>query len=622
MGYRMDEERFIPSLKRIADAIHKHDCPAFIQIFHMGPMHPQMVSGLQPIAASSLSKSEMPKPEFFVAREMTLDDIWRVKERFVNAAVNAQKASFDGIELNAACAHLLNSFLSRAWNKRHDEYGCDSMENRARLAVEIIQEIKQATGKQFAIIALFNVVEAGLKDGMMLEESKTFARMFEQAGADAIHVRAEYYTNPKDMSKRESTHFPDLMAYPEEPSVANKDLDLSHHGAGGWVPLAAAIKKVVSVPVIIVGRLDPDMGEQILEEGNADFISHNRRLMADHDLPNKIAEGREEDIAPCTACMTCFVSAFRQKLPRCRINAAFGKEKEYEIKPAAQKKRVMIVGGGPAGLEAARVAALRGHDVTLYDKLGKLGGSMRVAAMVKGLEKEDLLALIRYFETQLGKLGVKLVLGQQVTPAIVDRIKPDVLILATGAGHDIPSIKGIDGSKVVTGEQLHHRLKFFLKFAGPKLLRWLTKFYLPVGKNVIVLGARLHGCQTAEFLVKRGRNVTIVDTCDAELVGDGLVVAFMKPLLLQWLDKKGVKIIPEVKYEQITREGLVVTTREGKRLTLKADTIVTALPMKPDTAIMDRMKRKATEVYAIGDSKEPNYIVDAIADGARIGRAI
>jgi 2,4-dienoyl-CoA reductase (NADPH2) len=554
---------------------------------------------------------------------MTLEDIRRVKYEFVNAALIAQKAGFDGIELNSACAHLLNTFMSRGWNKRHDEYGCDSLENRARIVVEIIREIKQAAGKDFALIALFNAFEPGLKDGITQEEGKAFARMFEEAGADALDVRVEFYTSIKGLSDLDTTHFPDLIPYPEEPSGVSKDIDLSRHGAGGWVPFAAAIKKVVKIPVITVGRMDPDLGEKVLKEGKADFINHNRRLMADHDLPNKIAEGREEDIAPCTGCMVCFeAAAIHHGFPRCRINAAFGREKEYEIEPAEQKKRVMIVGGGPAGLEAARVAALRGHDVTLYDKMGKLGGSMLVAAMVKGLEKEDLLALIRYFEIQLRKLRVKVELGREVTPAMVARIKPDVLIIATGARHDIPRIKGMDGSNVVTGEQLHHRLKFFLKFAGPKLLRWLTQFYLPIGKNVIVLGARLHGCQTAEFLVKRGRNVTIVDTCAAEQVGEGLVLAFMKPLLLQWLDKKGVNILPEVKYEEITREGLVVITKEGVRQTLKANTIVTALPMKPNTAMVNQMKGKAKEVYAIGDCKDPNYIADAIAEGASISRAI
>ncbi len=619
-GYRMDEEKYIPSLKKLSDAIHRHNCPAFIQIFHMGPMHPEIVSGHQPISSSSIPKNEIPRPNFFVSREMTLEDIKRVQGKFVAAAVIAQKAGFDGIELNGGCNHLLNSFLSRAWNRRHDAYGCDNVENRARIVVEIIQGIKQATGKDFAIMTLINGLESGLKDGITLEDSKAFAKMIEKAGSDAIQVRVEFYTNPADILRRDSTHFPDMLHFPEDPKGLEKEIDMSHHGQGGWVPVAAEIKKLVKIPVIVAGRLDPDLGEKIIREGKVDFVNHNRRLMADYDLPNKIAEGREEDIAPCTACMTCFDAGEHGREPICRINPALGKGKEYDIKPAAQKKKVMIIGGGPSGMEAARVAALRGHDVTLYDKIGKLGGAMLVAATVKGVEKEDLVGLIRYFEIQLKKLGVKVNLGKEVTPALVDKVKPDVLILAAGGKHNIPDIPGIDNGKVLTSEKLHNQLKTALKFAGPELLHTLTDKYMPVGKSVIVIGGRLHGCQTAEFLVKRGRKVTIVDTCPQEQIGEGLLETFIKPWLLLWLDEKGVKIIPEVKYEEINKEGLVITTKDGKRQTLKADSIVTAMPMKPNTAIQEKMRNKAKEVFTIGDSREPKYIVDAIADGARIGR--
>ena len=320
--------------------------------------------------------------------------------------------------------------------------------------------------------------------------------------------------------------------------------------------------------------------------------------------------------------MTCFDHVEFLQSPRCRINAALGREKEYEIKPAVKKKKVMIVGGGPAGMEAARVAALRGHEVLLYEKMGKLGGSMLVAATVKGVEKEDLIAMIQYLETQVTKLGVKIHVGKEASESIIEKVKPDVLILAAGAKHDIPNIPGINRRNVMTSEKLHHQLKFALKFARPRLLRWLTKFYMPVGKNVVVIGARLHGCQTAEFLVKRDRKVTIVDTCKEEEVGDGLLETFMKPWLLLWLDEKGVSVIPEVKYEQITRSGILITNKDGARQTIEADSIVTALPMRPDNEFLKSMENRAKEVYAIGDTREPGYIVDAIADGARIAREI
>lgn len=624
-GYRHDDLKYVPSLKRVTDAIHKYDCPAFIQLFHMGPMHPAALTGLQHIAASSLSLEELPRKDFTPgAKEMTLDDIRRVEERFANAAMVAQKAGFDGVELNFACNHLGNSFLSLAWNKRHDEYGCDSLENRGRFMVETIKAMKEITGKDFPIVFMLNSLEAGLKNGMTVEECIAFAKMAEAAGADAIHPRVEFYTNPRDIMRRDSTHFPDMVPYPSEPENVEGIIDLSLHGQAAWVPASAEVKKAVGVPVVAVGRLSPDLGEKILREGKADFISHNRRLMADHELPKKIAEGRPEDIAPCTACMTCFDRVERGESPLCRTNAALGKEKEYEIRPAETKKKVMVIGGGPAGLEAARVAALRGHQVSLYTAMSKLGGSMQVAAVVKGTDKEDLLGFIRYYEVQMKKLGVDVHLRTEATPELAQKVKPDVILVAAGAKHDIPAIPGIDRRNVMTSEKLHHMLKFFLRFAGAKFLRWGTKFALPVmlGKDVVVIGARLHGCQTAEFLVKRGRNVTIVDTCPPDLVGDGLLRTFIKPWLLLWLDDRGVKILPEVTYDEINKEGLVITTKDGVRQTLKADKILTAMPMLPDTRLVDSFQGAANEVYALGDVREPAYIVDAVGEGAKVGRQI
>ncbi len=623
-GYRLDGDEYVPSLKKLADAIHKHGCPAFIQILHLGPMHPSAFTGLQSIAASALTREQLPRADFSIPKEMDHKEVLRVKERFVNAASNAQKAGFDGIELNAGCNHLINSFLSRRWNKRHDEYGCDSMENRCRFLTEIIQEIKAACGKEFALIVIINSMELGLDEGITLDEAKEIAQLVEKAGADCLHPRVEYYNKPKDPMKKDSTHFPDMACYPEPPAWLPSIIDTSRHGEGGWVLASAEIKKVVGIPVIAVGRLSPGLGEEILREGKADFISHNRRLMADHELPNKIAQGREEDIAPCTACMTCYRNVEHGQGPRCRINPALGREKEYEIKPAAAKKKVMVVGGGPAALEAARVAALRGHDVSLYTTMSSLGGSMLVAAVVKGTEHEDLPALGRYFDTQLKKLGVAVKLGAEMTPELAKQHKPDVILLASGARHNIPTIAGIDGRKVMTSQDLHHRLKSFLRFATPEFLRWGTRFALPVmlGKEVVVMGARLHGCQTAEFLVKRGRTVTIVDSCAPEEVGEGLLETLVKPFLLIWLEEKGVKIISEASFEKIDKTGLTITTKDGVKQTLKADTIITAMPMLADTELFKRFQGAAKEVYALGDAREPAYIVDAIEDGAKVARQI
>jgi 2,4-dienoyl-CoA reductase (NADPH2) len=304
----------------------------------------------------------------------------------------------------------------------------------------------------------------------------------------------------------------------------------------------------------------------------------------------------------------------------CRINAAINKEREYEIKPAVLKKRVFIVGGGPAGMEAARVATLRGHEVILCEKEPKLGGSLPLAAMVKGQEREDLMSIVRYLKTQLTKLGVSLRLGQAATRDSIQALKPDVLIVAAGGQHNIPDIPGINRDNVMTSQQLHHRLKRYLKFFGPDTLNRLTRFYLPVGKRVVIMGGGIHGCQTAEFLVKRGKRVTIVES--GPTIGDGLVEYILKKLLVDWLKNQGVPLLTGVKYEEITDQGLVITDKEGRRQTLEADTIITSLPLLPNLEMAQNLDGSIPEVYTIGDSREPNLIVDAVADGSRTAREI
>ena len=622
MGYLMDNDKFLPGMTRLAEAIHKYDCPAFVQMFHLGPMLPPFLvsSGVRPVAASSLDKSELPLPGLAVPKELSISEIEEIVQQFGDQAERIKKAEFQGVELNSGCNHLLNSFLSRAWNKRQDAYGVGSLESRSKIIVDIIKEIKRRNGKDFVIISLINGAEPGLEKGITPEESQGIAKILQAAGADAIHVRAEFYSKPKDLSKRDSTQLPDIAFYPETPFPLGRAVDDSRHGAGGWVPLAVAVKKVVSIPVITIGRLDPELGEKILRRGTADFISFNRRLMADPELPNKLAAGRPGDIRPCTGCTTCFDNNEHGNPPLCQVNAALGKEKEYEIKPAEKKKRVMVVGSGPAGMETARVAALREHEVILYEKEHKLGGSMLLAAMVKGFEREDLLGLVRYLKTQIIKLGVDIRLGKEVSKSVIERFKPDVLIIAAGGVHNVPEIPGIDRREVITSRALHRRLKGFLRFFSPRILRWLTNFWMPIGKKVVIMGGNIQGCQTAEFLVKRGRKVTLVET--AEEIGDGLLEIYVKPHLLNWLDEKGVTMMPGVAYEEITDQGLTITTKEGRKQTIAADTIVTALPLLSNTELLKELDGIVPDVYAIGDCKDPHVIVDAIADGLRIARAI
>ncbi|MHB9863747.1 oxidoreductase [Streptomyces sp. YIM S03343] len=624
-GFKVLTDEYIPGWQRWADAVHKYDCLAFHQIFHLGPMAPLLVQVPPGVSASSIPLEEMPRPGFGVPRELTVPEIEDMVDLFAEAAERMKKAGLDGTELNGACNHLLNNFLSRAWNRREDEYGVQSIENRTRLFVNVIKEIKRRNGRDWPLIVLMNAQEIDLKDGITLDESKQFAKRFVEAGADALEVRAEYYTWTQDVERRESLHFPDIYLYPGRRGPVNPYVDASRLGAGANIPMAAEIKKVVDVPVITVGRLDWEIGDDAISKGQIDVISMNRRLFADPDLPRKVFEGRTEDINPCNSCMTCFDACEHFEAVHCRVNASLGREREYAIEPAAVKKNVLVVGGGPAGMEAARVAALRGHSVTLYEKQPKLGGSLPVAAMVKG-EREDIVGLIGYLDRQVRKAGVDVHLGKEATAAVADELKPDVILVAAGGDHDIPDIPGIGRRNVLTGKSLHSRVKGLLRLAGPMTLRKLAG--LPVakdvviGKQVVVMGGRLQGCQTAEFLLHLGKKITVVDTGTEEEIGEGLLEVFMKPYLLYWLKDHGVEFVTGVTYQEVTREGLVVKTAEGEQRLLPADTVITALPLRPNGAALAAMRGKAHEVYAIGDADEPKLIVDAIAAGARIAREI
>ncbi|MBN1188172.1 MAG: FAD-dependent oxidoreductase [Dehalococcoidales bacterium] len=630
IGRPLYDDKYIERESKIVERMHRHGCPTFVQFYDFRPLMALPVT----VSASAFCYPSRLDMNNALPRALSTQEVRDVIELVVNAAERARKAGYDGCELNCACSHLFPSFLSRFWNKRTDEYGPQNMENRARMIVELIQGIKRRCGADFPVSVLMNgleinILELGDNAGCStIEESAAFAKIFENNGADMLHVRIQPIGN------HINGFFPEKFYMFGEPDTGfGRPFDIKkfipefvteYEGAGGFIEIAAVIKKAVGIPVMTVGsmdpRLNPGMGENAIREGKIDFIGITRPLTADPDLPNKIAAGKPDEVRPCTYCITCFPQS------RCRVNAAStradGPEmpEGYYPQPAEKKKNVLVAGGGPSGLEAARVAALRGHRVTLYEKSSRLGGLMPLAAMVKG-PHEKILDYVNYLSGQMVKLGVRVKLGQEVKVETVEKTRPDAVVVATGGAATVPDIPGIENPKVLSNARLHGTLETGLKFVPPFTLRALTRFYMPVGRKVVIIGGQIQGIQLAEFLVQRGRDVTVVDEGPEESLGL-YVPGFILPRILLYNYSRGVKVLMKVKYHEITDQGLTVTTGYGIRKVLEADHIILALPLSPAAALADSLRGKAVEIYTVGDCKTPGVIVDAVESGHLVGRKI
>ena len=618
----LDDDRFIPGFKRLTEACHKHGAAVSIQFQHAGPWNP---TGLLPrdmnvrdiACASAMTEEELPGPDFLPCRALTKDEIEQQIDHWASAAERAFKAGFDACEINHATCHQGNTFLSRIWNKRSDEYGPQSYENRTRFLRRCVEEAKKRTGPNFAVHVLMNAAEYNNPKATTLEEGAEMAKLVAEV-ADGINVRGERYGHRGGLLQ------PDRILYPEPPVDLPEDYDWSRAGKGGSVPLVEAIKaKGVKIPVWTACRLDPDLGEEYLQKGSLDFIGMTRRLLADPNLPNKVREGRLQDIRWCHGCLHCFDMRNRNKKLECRINATLGRElePEFQLTPAALKKKVLVVGGGPAGMEAAHAAAKRGHDVVLYEKGSYLGGLLPVAAIVKDLETDDFAKFVDYQVAQLKIYNVTVHLGKEVTPKVVKTENPDAMIIAAGAAHATIDLTGIQDRKVIKTDKLHGMLKFFLKFFSSAQLEKLSKVWMPVGKSVVVMGGTLHGCELAEYLTKRKRKVVMVHDGPAEELGEGMTVDDMDNLW-PWLKQNNVSIWSGVKYDRVTQDGLEVAIQDRRKYVMKGKNLITTQDWQANSAQVEQLKGLVSEIHVIGSCKSPGLIVDAIREGAVIGRKV
>ena len=600
----VDNDEFIAGLNELAKVIHKHGAKAAMQIHHAGRDGKPIRPDLQPVAPSPIARGKERPP-----REITQEEIRDLVNRFALAAERVKKAGFDGVEIHGAHEYLIADFLSPAFNRRHDNYG-GSLANRARFLLEVLQVCKEAVGRDFPVWCRINGKEY-LKDGLTSKEAQSIAQMTKNSGADAINVSARGY--------------------------GVNAIHLYASFSGHLLPLAEAIKKVVTVPVLAVGWLTPELGEKILRQRKADFIIMGRRLIADPQLPNKVASGELEDVRPCTRCCYC-IDSVRSGPLLCRVNAGIRGKPEYKLEPAEKPKRILVIGGGPAGMEAARVAKLRGHEVILCDRDSQLGGLANLAAVIEPLIEP----LIDWLSSQIRKLGVKVMVGKEADQALVKEINPDVVIIATGGKSFIPQITGIESGNVVTTLDLKNMAKGCLRWADIKrivgwqkimwffanafakyfrlsMIRWAMKLWLPFGKKVIVVGGNQAGLETARFLAERARKVTVVEA--ARRVGHDMA-GLPRLFFITELREKGVVVLEGVKYEAITGCGLIITNKEGKKQTIETDSIALVTETTPNADLYRLLEGSIPEIYLAGDCLNPNLILGAIQEGYHIGSTI
>lgn len=564
------DDKFIPGWKRFTDRIHAAGAKASSQLWHPGRQITALGPEMPPWAPSPLPCpycQDMP-------HVMTTADIEEMIESFAQAARRAKEAGFDAVEIHGAHGYLIAQFMSAYSNRRTDRYGGD-LRSRMRFALEILQAARSKVGPDFPIFFRISADER-VPGGRNLDESLTIAPMLVAAGADCLSISTGVYATGE---------------YIVAPMSVPKGLNIY---------AAEQIKMVVDVPIIVVGKLnDPLMAEQVITQGKADLVAIGRGLYADPELPNKVAAGQFEDIRWCTGCLQeCIEALLTAFTTKCQVNPEIGRERQMAITPAARSKRVLVVGGGPAGMEAARVAALRGHDVTLYEKEAELGGQFRIASIPP--TKQEILPFLKYLARQLDKSGVKVVLGQEATASVVDELKPEVVVVATGSKPLIPDIPRADGENVVTAHDV------------------LT-FKVRTGHRVVIAGGGMVGCETADLLASYGRDVTIVEMLP-EIASD--VAPAPKGFLLQRLAEQKVKVVTSATIERIVGDGLVVNC-DGKVETIGGmDTIALAMGAVSVNELAKEIEGKVSEVYVIGDAQTPAKATEAIAAGAEAGRKI
>ena len=627
VGFSKDE--FIPTLQSLTQRVHKHGAKIAAQLNHSGKIAQEDVIAGRPIPVPSIPKSQ-PSDMFglltqdeimnFIKaggpdgngpryHELSVAEIQHEVQHFVNAAKRAKASNFDAIEIHAGHGYLISSFLSPAVNKRTDEYG-GTPEKRARLLVEIISQIKKQI-EGFPILVRLDANEYRIENGITPDDFLITASLAQEAGADAIDVSA-YGNTSKG------------IAFTEAPLV---------HEPGGFLEFVKMAKKALSIPVVAVGRIELDVAERGLKNKEFDFLAMGRKLLADPRLPNKIISGQEHLIRPCIYCYICVSQIFINKPMMCAVNSQLGNEHRNEniICSTADQKKILVIGAGPSGMEAARLLAMRGHHVEIWEKDKDIGGTVRVAA----LAYEPNGHLINYLKNSLSELGVKIKMIALGTPEAIKAFNPDHVVVAVGANRDAPSIIGKDSNNVFDGEELRGLLfgsdidaikklslvqQIILKIGRASqllrninALRFLSKLWMPLSKDIIIIGGDLVGLELAEFLVERGRKVKVLDPTGS--LGPNLSIV-RRSRVVHLLKEHGVDLLTNVEIKEIRGQEVFVYHEDTDK-TFKMDQVIIALGANPNLSLSRMLSKINIPHTTIGDCASIGYIHGAIGDARK-----
>ncbi|MBI2527172.1 MAG: FAD-dependent oxidoreductase [Candidatus Rokubacteria bacterium] len=565
----LHDDRYIPGMRRLAGAVHAAGARIALQLNHGGRESLPEISGSVPLAPSPVPSRFTAVGDPVMPRELDLEGIRRIIRRYVEAAVRARQAGFDAVELHGAHGYLIGQFISPEANRREDEYGGDTR-RRARLFVELIQGIKQALGADFPVICRMNGCDH-VAGGLELGEAVEVAALLEAAGADSVSVSGGIH------SSRPYRIVPGM-------SVAR----------GCYVPYGAAVKARLGIPVMTVGRINtPELAEEILAHGKADFICLSRALLADPFFPAKAAAGLPDRIAPCIACNECLATIHRHKGIACTVNPMVSRELEFRplLARAVTPKRVAVVGGGVAGMAAAVTAAGRGHEVHLFEKDGALGGQLLLAYLPP--HRDELENLLRYLEREVKRLGVTVRLGRAFTPDDSRQLSPDAIILATGAEAQRPGVPGVDLPHVVMGWRV---------IAGLE----------ETGRNCVIIGGGLVGMEAADYLAHRGKRVIVI--ARSELLKKA--VHADRVYFLDRIRDLGIEVLTHTRVREIGPDSVEIEPPGGWRRVLKdVDSVVLCTGYRPRTEQRDAVGALGIPVHLVGDVQGSRKFFEAVEEG-------